>query len=201
VGPAGVVAPEREGSVDQRRLVEQAQRGDHDAFAELARRTVVRLDRAARLVLRDPELARDGVQDGLIRAWRDLPTLQDPDRFEAWVHRLVVNACIDLARRRRSRPIEVELMTEHAPEIPDASGVIAQRDLVDSVLRRLDPPGRAIVVLHYYAGLPLPEVAATLRIPVGTVKSRLHRALRDMRVAIDDPESAVGDPLRARTSA
>ena len=61
-------------------------------------------------MLRDPELARDGVQDGLIRAWRDLPTLQDPDRFEAWIHRLVVNACIDLSRRRRSRPVEVELM-------------------------------------------------------------------------------------------
>jgi RNA polymerase sigma-70 factor (ECF subfamily) len=92
VGPTAVVAPEREGSVDQRRLVELAQRGDHDAFAELARRTVVRLDRAARLILRDPELARDGVQDGLIRAWRDQPTLQDPDRIEAWHHRLVVNA-------------------------------------------------------------------------------------------------------------
>jgi RNA polymerase sigma-70 factor (ECF subfamily) len=187
--------------VDQRRLVEQAQRGDHDAFAELARRVVVRLDRAARLILRDPELARDGVQDGLIRAWRDLPTLQDPDRFEAWVHRLVANACIDLTRRRRSRPIEVELLHEHAPEIPDASGLIAQRDLVDGVLRRLDPSGRAIVVLHYYAGLPLLEVAATLRIPIGTVKSRLHRALRDMRVAIDDPDTAAGDPLRERTSA
>jgi RNA polymerase sigma-70 factor, ECF subfamily len=195
-----VVAPEDEGSVDQRRLVEQAQRGDHDAFAELARRAVVRLDRAARLIVRDPELARDGVQDGLIRAWRDLPTLQDPDRFEAWLHRLIVNACIDLTRRRRSRPVEIELAPEHAPEIPDASGVIAQRDLVDGVLRRLDAHGRAIVVLHYYAGLPLTEVAAALRIPLGTVKSRLHRALRDMRVSIDDPEAA-DRPLQARTTA
>ena len=186
--------------MDQRRLVEQAQRGDHDAFAELARRTVVRLDRAARLILRDPELARDGVQDGLIRAWRDLPTLQDPDRFEAWIHRLVVNACIDLTRRRRSRPIEVELAPVHAPAIPDASGIVAQRDLVDGVLRRLDAHGRAIVVLHYYAGLPLTDVATTLRTPLGTVKSRLHRALIDMRVAIDEPAST-GRPVEERNPA
>jgi RNA polymerase sigma-70 factor (ECF subfamily) len=86
--------------VDQRGLVERAREGDHDAFAELARAAVVRLDGAARLILRDPELARDAVQDSLIRAWRDLPKLRDPDRFDAWLHRLTVNSCIDLTRRR-----------------------------------------------------------------------------------------------------
>jgi RNA polymerase sigma-70 factor, ECF subfamily len=75
-----------EATVDQRGLVERAGRGDHDAFAELARVAVVRLDQAARLILRDPELARDAVQEGLIRAWRDLPKLRDPDRFDAWLH-------------------------------------------------------------------------------------------------------------------
>lgn len=172
--------------MDQRWLVERARGGDHEAFAELARAAVVRLDQAARLILRDPELARDAVQDGLIRAWRDLPGLRDPERFDAWLHRLTVNACLDLARRRRRRPIEVELAPIHHPSTTDASVVVAQRDLIDGVLRGLDPGGRAIVVLHYYLGMPLTDVAATLGIPVGTVKSRLHRALGDMRVAISD---------------
>jgi RNA polymerase sigma-70 factor, ECF subfamily len=181
--------------VDQRRLVERARKGDHDAFAELARGAVVRLDRAARLILQDPELARDAVQDGLIRAWRDLPGLRDPDAFDGWLHRLIVNACLDLARRRRRRPIEVELSPLHHPAIADASVGVARRDLIENVLRTLDPDGRAIVVLHYYLGMPLSEVAATLRIPVGTVKSRLHRALGEMRLAMraeaDEPQRAV----------
>ena len=170
--------------MDQRGLVDRARDGDHDAFAELARAAVVRLDQAARLILRDPELARDAVQEGLIRAWRDLPKLRDPDRFDAWLYRLTVNACIDQTRRRRRRPIEVELAPIHAPTVSDMSGSIAERDQVDAVLRRLDEKGRAIVVLHYYLGMPLTEVAATLGLPIGTVKSRLHRALEDMRFQI-----------------
>ena len=170
--------------MDQRRLVEQAASGDHDAFAELARAAVVRLDQVARLILRDPELARDAVQDGLIRAWRDLPGLRDPDRFDAWLHRLTVNACLDQARRRRRRPIEVELSPLHEPLMSDQSGAIADRELIEGVLRRLDEAGRAIVVLHYYLGMPLTDVAATLGIPLGTVKSRLHRALTEMRAAV-----------------
>ena len=170
--------------MDQRRLVEQAVNGDHDAFAELARAAVVRLDQVARLILRDPELARDAVQDGLIRAWRDLPGLRDPERFDAWLHRLTVNACLDQARRRRRRPIEVELLPLHEPMMSDQAGAIADRELIEGVLRRLDEAGRAIVVLHYYLGMPLTDVAATLGLPVGTVKSRLHRALTEMRAAV-----------------
>ena len=176
--------------MDQRRLVERARRGDHDAFAELARDAVVRLDRAARLILRDPELARDAVQEGLIRAWRDLPSLRDPDRFEAWLHRLTVNSCIDQARRRRRRLVEVELTNIHGPATADASTGLADREQVESVLRHLDEGGRAIVVLHYYLGMPLSEVATTLGVPIGTVKSRLHRALGEMRIAITADPSA-----------
>jgi RNA polymerase sigma factor (sigma-70 family) len=188
--------PKTEATVDQRRLVERAGKGDHDAFAELARAAVVRLDQAARLILRDPELARDAVQEGLIRAWRDLPKLRDPDRFDAWLHRLTVNACIDQTRRRRRRPIEVELMPIHAPAVSDTAGAVADRDIVDGVLRHLDERGRAIVVLHYFLGMPLNDVAATLGIPVGTVKSRLHRALGEMRVAIaTEPATPLATPV------
>ncbi len=78
--------------MDQRDRVERAKRGDHDAFEALAGPSVSRLDAAARLILRDPELAHDAVQDGFIRAWRNLPALRDPDRFDAWLRRLVVNS-------------------------------------------------------------------------------------------------------------
>ena len=170
--------------MDRRALVERAKQGDHDAFAELVRAAIVRLDGAARLILRDPDLARDAVQDGLFRAWRDLPSLRDADRFDAWLHRLTVNASLDLTRRRRRRPAEIELEPIHLPAIPDVAGTLADRDLVDRVMRRLDESGRAIVVLHYFLGMPLTDVAATLGLPTGTVKSRLHRALGDMRLAI-----------------
>src|SRR3954452_9731967 len=92
--------PEPEATVDQRGLVERAREGDHDAFTELARGAATRLDRAARLILRYPELARDAGQKALIKAWNDLRASRDPERFHAWLHRLKVNACLDNARRR-----------------------------------------------------------------------------------------------------
>jgi RNA polymerase sigma-70 factor (ECF subfamily) len=171
--------------VDQRGLVERARRGDHDAFAELARGAVTRLDRAARLILRDPELARDAVQEAFIRAWHDLPGLRDPERFDAWLHRLTVNACLDLARRRRRRVIEVEIDSIDGPTVSDHASVLADREVVDAAMRRLDERGRAIVVLHYFLGMSLTDVAMTLGVPVGTVKSRLHRALGEMRASVE----------------
>ena len=171
--------------MDQRGLVERARRGDHDAFTELARGAATRLDRAARLILRDPELARDAVQEALIRAWRDLPGLRDPERFDAWLHRLTINACLDLARRRRRRVVEVELDSIDMPTDSDHAGILADREIVDAAMVRLDERGRAIVVLHYFLGMPLTEVAATLGTPIGTVKSRLHRALGEMRVTVE----------------
>ena len=176
--------------MDQRDAVERAKRGDHDAFADLIDGRLARLDAAARLILRDPELARDAVQEALIHAWRDLPGLRDPDRFEAWLHRLTVNACLDLARRRRRRPIEVELSPLDSPVHPDFSGALADRDLVDAALRRLDPGHRAVVAMHYLLGMPVPAVAVSLGIPVGTAKSRLHYALAAMRISVAAPDPA-----------
>ncbi|HUP54796.1 MAG TPA: RNA polymerase sigma factor [Methylomirabilota bacterium] len=170
--------------MDQRGIVERAQRGDHDAFAVLAGGSIARLDAAARLILRDHELARDAVQESMVRAWRDLPTLRDVERFDAWLHRLLVNACLDLVRRRKRRAFEVELTPIHAPSTADFSGDVVQRELLDSALRALDPERRAIVVLHFYLGMPLPDVAASLGIPLGTAKSRLHRSLAVLRTTV-----------------
>lgn len=170
--------------MDQRGLVEQARKGDHDAFTALVDLTLVRLDSVARLIVRDHELARDAVQDTYIRAWRDLPGLRDPDRFDAWLHRLIVNSCLDQVRRRRRRVIEVELTPIDMPAATDMAGELADRDMLEGALARLDPGHRAVVVLHYFLGMPLPEVAAAMGIPLGTAKSRLHYALAAMKVAV-----------------
>ena len=181
--------------MDQRDLVERAKRGDHDAFAALAVDAIARLDAAARLILRDPELARDGVQDGYIRAWRTLPALRDPDRFDAWLRRLVVHSCIDIMRRRRRRGIEVELTPIDMPAGGDFTSTIADRDQVEEALRHLDPEFRAVVVMHYFLGMPLPEVASMLGIPVGTAKSRLHRSIQAMRLAVGTDEIPVAESI------
>jgi len=184
--------------VDQRRLVERAREGDHDAFASLLGMCVARLDGVARLILRDPELARDAVQEAAIRAWRDLPGLRDPERFDAWIHRVVVRACLDLARHRRRRVTEVELLTLDGPSIPDVSVDVADRDLLDRALRRLVPEARAAIVLRYYVGMSVPDVAACLGIPLGTAKARLSRSLVAMRTTIEtSPVAGDGTPVTA----
>jgi RNA polymerase sigma-70 factor (ECF subfamily) len=175
--------------VEQRDLVTRAGRGDHDAFAALAAANVTRLDAAARLILRDRELARDAVQETLVRAWRDLRSLRDPGKFDSWLHRLLVHACMDELRRRRRRPTEVELMNLDIAGTPDDTArLLADRDELDRVLASLAPEHRALVVLHYYLGLPVPEAAAALGISLGAAKSRLHRAIGLLRRAfgVDD---------------
>ena len=168
-----------------RDLVVRARKGDHDAFAELAGAAIFRLDAAARLILRDPDRAKDAVQETLVRAWRDLPTLRSPDRFDAWLHRLLYRACIDEARRLRRHRVDVELTPIHSPAVGDMTSSITDRDQLDRGFSRLEPEARALIVLHHYLDLPLPEVAIVLGIPLGTAKSRLHRALQSMRAALD----------------
>ncbi len=177
--------------MDRRELVERAGRGDHDAFAVLATAAASRLDAAARLILRDPELARDAVQNTLVRAWRDLPGLRDPDRFDAWLHRLLVHSSLDEARRRRRRPIEVAIKEIDEPARADSSRELADRDLVERALNRLEPEHRALVVLHYYLGYPLPDAANSLGISLPAAKSRLHRAMDGLRRSMSVDASAV----------
>ena len=170
--------------MDQRELVERAGRGDHDAFGQLVRERLARLDAAARLILHDPELARDAVQEALVGAWRDLPGLRDPDSFDAWIHRITVRSCLGILRRRRHRVVEVELTPMADVPVGDTDSFIVDRDEVERALRRLDPDWRALVVVHYFLGLPVPEAAAALGIPLGTAKSRLHRSLAAMRLEL-----------------
>jgi RNA polymerase sigma factor (sigma-70 family) len=177
--------------VDQEGLVERARRGDRIAFAELVRVSGARLDATARLILRDPDLAQDAVQETLIRAWRGMPGLRDPAVFDHWLHSLVAHACIDIARKRRRRVIEVELNPLFEPALADGTAQVVDRDLLDRALARLEPEARAVLVLHFYLDLPLPRVAEMLGIPTGTAKSRLHRSIGTLRslMSIDEVTS------------
>lgn len=167
-----------------RALVEAAQRGDHDAFEALAIGSGDRLFAIARLILRDTHLAEDAVQETLVHAWRDLPRLRDPERFDAWLRRLLVNACADQGRHRRRWSAEIQIVRAE-PSSDDATGSSADRDQLERGFRRLKPEQRAVVVLHFYLGLTVPEIADTLGIRVGTAKSRIHYATETLRAALE----------------
>jgi len=164
-------------------LVSRARSGDREAFAVLAAGTVDRLYGIARLILRDSDLAEDATQEALEDAWRHLPTLRDVERFDAWLYRLVVNACAQAGRHRRRWRTEITLLVTE-PSEPDHASALADRDQLERGLRRLTGAQRTIIVLHFYVDLPLKEVAGIMGIPVGTAKSRLHYALEAMRTAL-----------------
>ncbi len=169
----------------QQELVERARQGDADAFAQLARTSVDRCYALAYRILRDPHRAEDATQQALIGAWRDLATLKEPERFDAWLHRLVVHACYGELRRDRRWTAHVRLISDAPEHSPDTAVFIAARDELERGFRRLPPEQRAVVVLHHYLGYPLTEIAATLGIPAGTARSRLHHATRQLRAAIE----------------
>jgi RNA polymerase sigma-70 factor, ECF subfamily len=171
-----------------RDLVELAGNGDREAFGILARVHADRLYAIAHRILREVDRSEDAVQQALVIAWRELPRLRDPDRFEAWLHRILVRACYGEARRKREWSSHVRLLPIDGPAQADASNDIANRDLVDRGFRRLPPEQRAILVLHHYLGLTAVEIGETLGIPFGTAKSRLHYAHRAMRAAIEADE-------------
>jgi len=172
------------GAIVQRDLVEAARRGDHQAFEALATASADRLYRIASLILRDHGRAQDAVQEALVHAWRELPGLRDPDRFSAWLHRLLVNSCLDEARSRHRVAAEVSMLRIE-PSTQDAQIAVADRDELERGFRRLKPPQRAVVVLHFYVGLTVAEVAETLGVPLGTAKSRLHYATEVLRAALE----------------
>lgn len=173
----------------QAELVVRAQGGDVDAFSALTAGRTDRLFAVARLILRHDDQAADAVQDALLGAWLDLRGLRDPDRFDAWLHRLLLRACYRAARGRRDREIvELKITLGADPVTPDAQRAVAVRDQLDRGFRRLSAEQRAVIVLHHYLGLSLVESAEVLAIPLGTMQSRLSRATQAMRAALEADE-------------
>jgi RNA polymerase sigma-70 factor (ECF subfamily) len=176
-----------------RELVRRAIEGDHDAFSSLVDASIDRLYALATLILRDPDRAQDAVQEALMSAWKDVRALRDPDAWDAWLHRITVWACYKAAKKERRRN-QVELKV--VPDLgrattSDAASALADRDLVERRLNDLPIDHRAVIVLRFYLDLPLDEVGDILDIPVGTVKSRLHRALASLRQSMAEPEIGI----------
>src|SRR5262245_30660569 len=182
----------------------RAQHGDVDAFAVLTSTRTRRLFAAARMIVRDDEVAADVVQEALFRAWRDLKALRDPAAFDAWLRRIVVRGCYAATRRRSRGVVEIALQPDVEPGPAGGGGRdslagVVDRDQLDRAFGRLSPEQRAIVTMHFYLGLSIPETAAALGIPVGTTASRLSRALQAMRAAVEaDDRTPILAPEVAR---
>jgi RNA polymerase sigma-70 factor, ECF subfamily len=174
----------------QAELVERASRGDQDAFSSIVSSRIDDCYALAYRILRDPHRAQDATQQALLGAWRDLPTLRDHGRFDAWLHRLVVHACYTEARGERRHAARIRVLQMDHPTTPDVARSVATRDDLDHAFRQLSPEQRAVVVLHHHLGYPLTEIAATLGIPVGTARSRLHYAVRQLRAALDSSDTS-----------
>ena len=165
-------------------LVERARHGDRQAFDVLAAGIVDRLYSIARLILRDADLAEDATQETLVRCWRDLPSLREPARFDAWIHRLLVHAINDQFRSQRRHRANVRILRLE-PSESDTSNSVALREELQRGFERLTAEHRTVLVLRLYLGLSVEETATTMGIPVGTAKSRLHYATEAMRLALE----------------
>jgi RNA polymerase sigma-70 factor (ECF subfamily) len=182
-----------------RDLVVRAREGDRAAFSELVAGSIGRLTAVARMILREEYAAQDAVQETFIEAWRSLPGLREPDRFEAWLRRLLVRACFKAVRRgRRVNAVEIRLTPADEPAIAGVERNLDIHDQLERGLARISADQRAAVVLVYYLDLPLADAAQAMGIPLGTTKSRLNRATQALRAAIeaDDREpSRLGERI------
>lgn len=161
----------------------RARAGDETAFEDLIAARLDRLYATAKLILHDPVLAEDAVQETMIHAWRDLPSLRDPDRFDAWLRRVLTHACLNLARRSRHASAELELDPE-AIGAADISDAVVDCEALDRAFSTLSVEHRAAIVLRHFLDRSVPEIAETLGLPLGTAKSRLSRAEAALRAAL-----------------
>jgi RNA polymerase sigma-70 factor (ECF subfamily) len=169
----------------EQRLVELAQRGDQQAFASIAFSISPRLFAIAQRILRDYHRAEDATQQAIVLIWRDLPRLGDPDRFDAWAYRVLVNVCYQEAQRQRRGLAAVRRLDMDSASISDTEDSFADRDMLQRAFDRLPVEQRAVLVLQYYLDLDQAEIAQTLGIPVGTVKSRASHARSALRAALE----------------
>ena len=178
-------------------LVIRAQRGDKGAYALVATQIASRFLAVARRILRDLDLAEDATQQALLTIWLELPKLRDPARFDAWSYRLLVRACYAEGRRARTWSPNLRILPADEPSDSRGFDTIIHRDELETAIRRLSVDHRTVLVLHHYADIPAERVAQILDVPIGTVYSRLHHAMRAMRAALDaDARPAAAEASR-----
>ena len=179
--------PKREAELteDVRAIATDADAARGAAFERFADERLDASYRLARLILRDAQEAEDATHDAFARAWRDLHRLRDADRMDAWFGRILTNACRDRLRRGRLRRHErLDPATGHA-DTHDTNLQVEDRDALDRAFAGLNPDQRIAIVLRFYGDLSVDQVARTVGAPVGTVRSRLHYALRHLRAALE----------------
>jgi RNA polymerase sigma-70 factor (ECF subfamily) len=168
----------------ERRLVELAQHGDRGAFSEIAHVMSPRLFPVAQRILRDYHRAEDATQQTLVQIWRKLPKLADPEKFDGWAYRILVNTCYAEARKSRRHPDDLRLL-ETDSSTGDSAVSVADRDALERAFDRLAPEQRAVLVLQYYLDLGHPQIADILGVPLGTVKSRASAGRQALRAALE----------------
>jgi RNA polymerase sigma-70 factor (ECF subfamily) len=166
-------------------LIDRAKRGDKEAFTTLVLQLGDRLFSVAYRILRDSTRAEDAVQQTFLTAWRELPSLRDDSRLEAWLYRLLVNTCYAEIRHTRRWQPGLRLVSLDVPTFDDAQLSVDRRDELERAFRRLSGEQRAVLVLHHYVGLSGAEIGTALGLSPGTVRSRLHYARQLMRAAIE----------------
>lgn len=159
-----------------------ARGGDRSAFEELVRANYDRAYALARRIVTDPSDAEDVTQETFLRAWREIARLREPERFDAWLTRMLVHACYDLLRGRRRRHARVAWIVPEAVE-PDAT--VEDRERLQTAFARLSPEHRAVLALHFYRDMTAAEIGGVLRVPEGTVNSRLYYGTRALRAALE----------------
>jgi len=187
---AAIAAPAVSSRVD---LVRRAAGGDEIAFERVVATQLDRSFRTARAILGNDADARDAVQEAFVSAWRELGKLREPGNFDAWLQRIVVNACrAELRRRVRVREVTLDGQIEWGGNEPAVSEQVEDTELLGHAFERLDGDKRSILVLHYLHHEPVATIAAALGIPVGTVKWRLSEA----RAALARALAAEGEARR-----
>jgi RNA polymerase sigma-70 factor, ECF subfamily len=180
-----------------RTVVERAQAGDLDAFASIAFELSDRLMGLAHRILRDHGAAEEALQVALLRIWKDLPSLREPNAVEAWAARILVRACQDSLRRTRRTGRVLQLLPND-DLVEDPTATIGEHHELEGAFATLSADHRAVVVLHYYRDMSLADIAATLDVPIGTVRSRLHYARRALRAALEAEAAPTITEVRAR---
>jgi RNA polymerase sigma-70 factor, ECF subfamily len=179
--------------------VSRAMRGDHDAFAALINASVGGLYVLATLILRDSDRAQDATQEAIVKAWRGLPRLRDPELFQAWLRKMVVNACYDEGRRVRRRA-EISLVHLADRHVADTTNAFAESDRLERAFRRLPLDQRTALVLQHKFGLSHVEIADTLGVPLGTVKSRLRYGIAALRASLEADDRSASASTGERTA-